>query len=195
MSRLRGSRWPVLAAGLLTSGLGACVTMGSRGIAAGSGSAAPAGPAGRAVREVYVGPGVVQYFLLPQKLVGPAGQYAELDVVVRDSVQRPLYGLVHLSVVAPAAIRLPADTLLLSGTARPVALPAARVLFTELKGKAVLTRLEVYLTPAQTLAYLRSPNRSVWLSSANGRQRFEPGPKAAAALATLAEQVAGGTRP
>jgi hypothetical protein len=128
--------------------------------------------------------------MLPQQLAGPSGRYAELDVVVRDSAQRPLYGLVHLSVVAPAAVHLPADTLLLGGAAGPVALPAARVLFTEPKGKAVLTRLEAYLTPAQTLAYLRGPDRSVWLGSATGRQRFEPGPKATAALAALAGQVA-----
>lgn len=190
MSRLLLGQWLqlVVAAWVAMAGLGACVTLGSRGIAASSGTNVPVGSTGRAVREVYVGPGVVQYFLLPQILKGPADEYAELDIVVRDSAQLLRYGLLHLSVVAPKAVHFPADTLLLSAPGQPLALPAARVLFSEPKGKKTLTRLEVYLTPAQTRAYLRNANQAVMLGGAT-RRRFEPGKKAAMALTAFAGRV------
>ncbi|WP_046244613.1 hypothetical protein [Hymenobacter terrenus] len=180
----------VVATGLAAVELGACTTMGASGLAAGS-SSVPAGPSGRAVQEMYVGPSVMQYFLLPQLLIGPTGQYAELDITVRDSAQVPRYGLFHLSVVAPGAVAFPADTLLLGLTGQLVPLPTARVLFTEPKGKSLLTRIEAYLTPAQTLAYLRSPAKTLLLGSSTGRRRFEPDRKAQAALATLAARVGG----
>ena len=155
----------------------------------------PSGSASRSLRELYIGPGVAQYYLLPQVLVGPANQYAELDLVVRDSVQIPRYGLLHLSIVASTAVHLPADTLLLNLAGGPLAMPATRVLFFEPKGKMTLTRLEVYLTPIQTIAYLKSSSQSVLLGGMAGRRCFEPSKKSATALAVFASRVLGITWP
>lgn len=194
MSRLFVRIWTLLVAGVSTTGLGACLTMGGHGLAASSGSTVPAGPANRAVQKLYVGPGVMQYFLVPQQLTGLVGteeQQAELDIVARDSARTLRYGLLHLSVVAPTAIKFPADTLLLSTAGRPQALPTARVLYTEPKGSATLSRLEVYLTPDQLKAYLKGPTQTVWIGGPANRRHFEPRKKSLLALQAFAASVFG----
>lgn len=195
MSRRLAKIGALLAAGAATAGLGACVSMGGHGLAASSGSKVPAGPGSRAVQELYVGPGVMQYFLVPQQFTGVTGQEgelkAELDIVARDSARMLRYGLLHLSVVAPAAVALPADTLLLSTAGRPLALLAARVLYTEPNGRVTLSRLEAYLTPAQLRGYLNGPGQTVMLGGPAGRRRFKPGKKALPALQTFARRVGG----
>ncbi|MBO2011361.1 hypothetical protein [Hymenobacter negativus] len=180
--------------GVAAIGLGACVTMAGRGLPASSGSV-PAGPANRAIRELYVGPGVTQYFLQPQQFMGPNEQQtAEVDIVARDSAQIPRYGLLHLSVVAPAAVKFPIDTLLLSTAGRPVSLLAARVLYAEPKGQGTLSRLEAYLTPAQLREYLNSPMQTLLIGGPTGRRTFLPSKKAQVALRAFAARVVGPTK-
>ena len=149
----------------------------------------------RAVREFYVRPGVTQYLLLPQRLAGPDGHYAELDLVVRDSATVPRYALLHTSLVGPASARpftAATDTLLLSTATGPVPVAATRVLYTEAHGKNRLTRLEAVLPVAQLRAYLQGPDYSL-LTAQPGqpRRRYQPEKKAAKNLRGFAPAVSG----
>lgn len=182
------SRWVsgAVLGGLLTG----CISAGPMS------SGTSSGPPSRGFREFYVGPGITQYFLLPQRLPATTERYAELDLVVRDSVAVPYYALLHVSVVEAAgpstsAAFGPADTLLLStnGISSPVT--KVKVLFSENAGKTRLTRLEALLPPAQVVAYLHSPNHSLLIGRpGSGRMLYQPDKKAAGYLKAFAATVA-----
>ena len=177
MKRFRAGRtWGRSGAALLALVLAGCIS------SVGGASRATGGkghPSRRDIEEYFVGPGVLQYFLLPQRLNGPGRQYADLDLVVRDSVGQPLWGLLHISLVGPAPLT-PADTVLLGTGAAPLVLPAGKVLFAEPADKQQLTRLEWHLTPAQVRAYLTAPQPVLLLAPAanSGRLTYQPGKKA-----------------
>ncbi len=176
-------RW--LAAGLL---VGSCISaphmQGSRP-ATGQGKA-------RGYREFYVRPGITQYFLLPQHLHGPARRSAELDMVVRDSATVPLYGLLHISFTEPDGTTFgPADTLFLGSAARALRVAAPRILFTEARNQARITRLEILLSPAQLMGWLQAPDYDLVVTRPKaGRLLFESSKKGSAALSSFANAVA-----
>lgn len=174
-----GGAAPILLALLLTL-LPGCIA------SVGGGQRATKGkghPSRRGIEEYFVGPGILQYFLLPQRLKGPDRRYADLDLVVRDSVGRPLWGLLHVSFVGPVTLT-PADTVLLSTAGTPLALAPGKVMFAEPADKQQLTRVEWRLTPAQVTAYLRAPSPALLVRpvAGPGRIRYVPVRKAAARL-------------
>ena len=177
------------AAGLLVIALPGCIT-GAGGSHATSGKGHPSR---RDIEEYFVGPGVLQYFLLPQRLEGADHQYADLDLVVRDSSSQPLWGLLHVSVVGPVTLT-PADTVLLGTAGAPLALAPARVLFAEPAGKQQLTRLEWRLTPAQVVAYLRAPVPAMLVrrAASPARARYVPTKKATVRLLAFRNLTVGG---
>ncbi len=181
----------VLAWGLtmLTAALPACLSPGSRGV---SFKKEKGRPSLRDIEEFFVGPGVLQYFLLPQRLQSPSKAYAELDLVVRDSASRPLWGLLHVSFVGSQTLTA-ADTVLLQTTGAPLLLPPGRLLFAEPHDKQQLTRLEWRLTPAQVAAYLNAPVPAIWVRPAAGpgRMRYEPTKKALKRFAPFRDLTVG----
>ena len=101
--------------------------------------------------------------------------------MVRDSVGRPLWGVLHISFVGPATLTA-ADTVLLSTAGAPLALPPGQLLFAEPADKQRLTRLEWRLTPAQVTAYLLAPSPALLVRPATGISRicYAPAKKAIA---------------
>jgi hypothetical protein len=163
----------------LTSFLTACMTAGP-GRSSSSGVASTKG-----IKELYVGPGVTQYFLLPQRLQGPAGRSAELDMVVRDSAGVLRYCLLHISVIEPSGATFgPVDTLLLQTGNRLTAVAPPHILYAERQRAGQLTRLELPLSAAQTMAYLRAPSSYALAIGRPGAGRlvYQPGKRAVKCL-------------
>jgi len=135
-------------------------------------------PSRRGIEEYFVGPGVMQYFLLPQRFEGPSGQFVDLDIVMRDSLSIPKLCTMHLSVTGPQPFAA-TDTVLLATANGMVLLPAPRVLFSEKADKQNVTRLEIAVPPTQLQAYLQGGDKSIVTAQAGKlRTRYAPTKKA-----------------
>jgi hypothetical protein len=169
----------VLAPGCIGSGIGGKRTSGT-----------PSGKrvSMKGIEEYFVGNGVMQYYLIPVAFSTPKGPTAVVDLTVRDTTTAILWATLRFS-VTDASSKFGATDSVFVGLAQETAFAGMpKVLYQERtkSGKAIISRLEVPLSPALAKKMLEDRQPTLVLGTGSGRLTFTPTKKAKKRLASFA---------
>ena len=142
----------------------------------------------KGIEEYFVGNGVMQYYLIPVAFSTPKGPTAVVDLTVRDTTTAILWATLRFS-VTDAASKFGATDSVFVGLAQETAFAGMpKVLYQERtkSGKALISRLEVPLSPALAKKMLEDRQPTLVLGTATGRLTFSPTKKAKKRLASFA---------